>query len=89
MQNDLENRAEKGVRKRGHPSNAEIAARGAPQETVIAVDPKSRSLPAQVMRCCGRAETPRKIRDEAEYTLAECPGCGKRLHIYPMRQVVL
>lgn len=77
------------ARKPGRPTNAEIAARKPSIETEVVANVPNRQMVVTLMICCGRWDKPTKIKDFPDHVTVQCCGCGKRVNLYPMRQVVL
>lgn len=76
------------ARKPGRPSKAEVEARGPAEEVDVTANTPNRQMVPTFMRCCGRWDQPKKIKDFPDRVLVQCCGCGKRVTLYPMRQVV-
>lgn len=71
------------VKKRGRPSNAEIAAR-APAVPVVEVMVQPDPLPALagiVCPCCGRSMIPRIVRTDGNERTVVCAFTGRRMLI--------
>jgi len=75
-------------RKPGRPTKEEVAARGPAVETEAAINVPNRQMVVTFMKCCGRWDQPVKVKDFPDRVLVQCCGCGKRVSLYPMRQIV-